>query len=64
VLSVRVSLNGGPWIPLGAKDGLYDTDREPYAGSVKVKAGAGSQDVVVQVMDADGNLAAAAAVVP
>ena len=62
IFSVRVSLNGGPWIPLGAKDGLYDGDREAFDGIVRVPENGGAQDVVVQVMDADGNVAAGAAV--
>jgi hypothetical protein len=62
VLQVRVSLDGGPWIPLAAKDGLYDSGREPFEGLLRVPE-AGAHDVVVQVTDADGNVAAAAVVV-
>ena len=61
VLRVRVSLNGGPWIPLGATDGLYDASKEAFEGTVA--ASPGDVDVVVQVHDAEGNVAAGAAVV-
>ncbi len=62
VLQVRVSLDGGDWVPLGAKDGLYDTGSEPFEGFLRIPE-SGAHDVVVQVTDADGNLAAAATVV-
>ncbi len=62
ILQVRVSLNGGPWVPLGAKDGLYDTGDEAFEGIVRAPK-QGAHDVVVQVTDGDGNLAAGATVV-
>lgn len=56
--SVRVAINGGAWRPLAAVDGLFDDTREAYAGTLDVM-GAEAYDVVVQVLDAHGNLAAA-----
>ena len=59
---MRVSIDGGDWIVLAARDGLYDSAREAFAGILRVPED-GAHDVVVQARDALGNLGAAAAVV-
>lgn len=62
IASVRVSIDGGDWIPLGAADGLYDGAKEGFASVLPVPE-RGAYDVVVQARDAQGNLGAAATVV-
>lgn len=57
---VRVSIDGGPWVLVSAKDGLYDGARETFEATL---AGhdAGVHDAVVQALDAEGNIGATAA---
>ncbi|MDJ0976558.1 MAG: hypothetical protein QNJ98_19030 [Planctomycetota bacterium] len=55
--SIRVAVNGGPWQPLGASDGLFDDDAEAFGADLPVPA-ATAYDVVVQALDAFGNRAA------
>jgi hypothetical protein len=60
--SARASVDGGPWRPLVAKDGIFDSPTERFEASLPAPA-PGPHDVVVQAMDGDGNVAAAATVV-
>ena len=59
--AVRVSIDGGPWVVLAARDGILDTASETLEASVK-KPDAGAHDVVVQARDIDGNVGAGATV--
>lgn len=58
IRAVRVAINGGPWQPLGAEDGLLDDAAEAFGADLPVPA-APAYDVVVQVVDAFGNRGAA-----
>lgn len=61
VVRVRASLDGGPWMLVAAEDGLYDEQTEDVVLRLP-QAGPGAHDVVVQAVDALGNVGAAAAV--
>jgi hypothetical protein len=58
VARVRVSLDGGPWLALGATDGIYDGALESFEGALDLPA-PGEHDLLVQALDADDNAGAA-----
>jgi hypothetical protein len=58
IAEVRVSLDGGPWLALAPKDGLLDGAREGFLSALPLPA-PGDHDLVVQALDADGNVGAA-----
>jgi hypothetical protein len=57
---VRVSVDGGPWLVAGAHDGLYDSSTERFALSLPLPP-SGLPEVVVQAVDSEQNVGAAAA---
>lgn len=63
VLQVRATTDGKTWVLLAAGDGLLDGAVEAFRGDLDAPA-QGPVDVLVQVLDARGNLGAAAATVP
>ncbi len=62
IVRVRVSIDGGDWVALGASDGLFDGSREAFEAILRFPDG-GAHDIVVQATDADGNVGSAATVV-
>ena len=60
ILAVRVSVDGGPWQVVSAKDGLYDSPTERFEASL-ASPGPGAHEVVAQATDSEQNVGAAAA---
>jgi hypothetical protein len=58
IAEVRVSLDGGPWLALAASDGLLDGPLEAFHAALPLPL-PGDHDLVVQALDADGNVGAA-----
>ncbi len=63
ILRLRASANGKDWVLLGAKDGLFDSASEAFSGTLSAPA-TGPVDIVVQALDAHGNVVSAAASLP
>ncbi len=59
--AVRVSIDGGAWTVMAARDGILDTAKEVLEATLKLPV-AGAHDVVVQARDIEGNVGAGAAV--
>lgn len=53
IAACRYSLNGGPWLPLGPSDGLFDSPTEQCNTEVKLESG--SNALSVWAADALGN---------
>ena len=58
----RVSVDGGDWVQLAARDGLFDTSKEAFRATIP-HVEAGEHDVIVQVADTEGNIGSAIATV-
>jgi hypothetical protein len=59
VAAIEASVDGGPWFPLGADDGILDAPEERFHGEAPVPA-SGGHEVVVRATDGEGNRGSAA----
>jgi len=55
VVSVEVSLDNGPFQPLTATDGVFDSVEEGFHGTVSPAHGQSGEWIVIRVQDAAGN---------
>jgi len=55
IAAARVSVNAGPWQPLGPADGILDSGRETMEGTVELRSG--NNTVAVWCSDSHGNVA-------
>lgn len=55
VTSVEVSLDNGPFLPLTAGDGIFDSLEESFHGTVRPASGQTGEWIVIRAQDAAGN---------
>jgi hypothetical protein len=56
IARVESSVDYGPWLPVYAVDGMYDSRVEPFSGTIE-DLSAGDHSVSVRVIDRSGNIA-------
>ncbi|MGQ9679120.1 MAG: hypothetical protein ACUVUD_07580 [bacterium] len=53
IVSCRVSVNAGPWLPIEPRDGIFDSPDEVF--SCPIESGSGRSTIAVWAIDASGN---------